>query len=339
MSEKYKVILVDYDDDLFTPRGNEAELLAGANAHWHVGQYRQEKDVLFVTKDADIVMIQSLRLLLTDNVIRNMDRCRCIIRLGIGYDSVDVKTATESGILVCNIPLYCIDDVAEHALALLFDAIRHAALQDRWIRQGKWDRRGAQPARRIRGSTLGLLSFGRIARGVTERAKGLGVIILAYDPYVSTQEMAHLGVAKVDLEELLRRSDFISVHTPLTESTHHLLGRSEFEMVKPGVVLVNTSRGQIIDSQALVDALKSGKVGAVGLDVMEQEPLPKNSPLRQFETVSFTPHVGACTDQSVADLYRTACEIACDVLSGGWPTGVVNPKVKPRFEMNSQVPK
>ncbi len=327
MLNKYKVVLVDYDDDLFSPLGWEGDILSSIGAAFHVGQYRTTEDVLRVTEDADVVMIQSVRPLLNGEVIRKMKQCRCIIRLGIGYDSVDVKAATNCNIIVCNIPLYCVDDVAEHALALLLDGARHISLQDRMIRASQWDRRKARPSRRLRSSTLGIVSMGRIAQRLAQCAKGLFANVLGFDPYVNSATMAKLGVEKVELNELLSRSDFISVHTPLTDSTHHLLGRHEFEIIKQGAVLVNTSRGGVIDTQALVKAMQSQKLWAAGLDVMEQEPLPQDSPLRQLPNVSFTPHVGACTDESVADLYRAACEIACDVLCGKTPASIANPEV------------
>ncbi len=331
MEKQYKVVLVDYDDDLFSPIGFEGELLSKANASWYVGQHRVEKEIVPVVRDADVVMVQSVRPLLRKSVITQMEKCRCIIRLGIGYDTVDVKAATQAGIMVCNIPLYCIDDVAEHSIGLMFDAVRHITLQDRWIRSGKWDRRGARPSRRVMGSTLGLVSYGRIARAVAQRAKGLGMKILAFDPYVTKEDMAANGVEKVELNELLSQSDIISVHTPLTGSTRHLLSKAQFSKIKHGAVIVNTSRGPVMDTNALIEALGEGRILAAGLDVMEEEPLPLDSPLRKYENVTLTPHVGACTDQSAEELYRTACDIAIDVLSGKWPATVVNPEVKSRL--------
>ena len=333
-SHRRKVVLVDYDEDLFSPPDWMGEELAKIGANWHVGQHREKEAVLHVTHDADVVMVQSVRPLLTGDVIRQMERCRCIARLGIGYDSVDVGASTSEGILVCNVPTYCIDDVAEHALALMFDAVRHVARQDRWIRAGRWDRSAARPARRISGSTLGLVAFGRIARAVAGRAKGFGVNVIAFDPYVDVESMSQCGAEKVGLEELLRRSDFISVHAPLTDSTRHLLSWREFEMVKPGAVLVNTSRGPVVDNAALADALSSGRLWGAGLDVMEQEPLPADSPLRALENVTFTPHVGASSEESTTDLYRTAYEIARDVLGGHWPGSAVNPEVRPRSPLS-----
>ncbi|MBC8263774.1 MAG: C-terminal binding protein [Anaerolineales bacterium] len=332
MSEafQYKTVLVDYDEDLFSPRGWEGEMLARAGIEWVVGQHRTPETALEAARDADVVIVQSVRRLLTRPVIEGLAKCRCAIRLGIGYDAVDVAAATERGILVCNVPDYCVDDVADHALALLMGSVRHVARQDRWIRAGRWDRTGARPARRMKGCTMGFVAFGRIARALAERVSGFGMTLLAYDPYLDAETMALYGVEKVELDELLQRSDFISVHTPLTDQTHHLLSTREFGLMKEGMFLVNTSRGAVIDESALVEALRSGKVWGVGLDVMEQEPLPSDSPLREFENVIFTPHVGANSEESVDDLYRTGCRIAIDVINGIWPDEVVNPAVEGR---------
>jgi D-3-phosphoglycerate dehydrogenase len=155
--------------------------------------------------------------------------------------------------------------------------------------------------------------------------------MVAFDPFVESEGMQRCGVEKVSLEELLRRSDLISVHVPLNERTRHLLGRKQFDLMKPGVVLVNTSRGPVVDGNALADAVRSGKLWGAGLDVMEEEPLPADSPLRELENVTFTPHVGANSEQSRTDLYRSAVETASDVLDGRWPSTVVNPEVRPWF--------
>jgi D-3-phosphoglycerate dehydrogenase len=175
---------------------------------------------------------------------------------------------------------------------------------------------------------MGFIAFGQIARALAERVSGFGMTLLAYDPYLDAETTAHYGAQKVELEELLRRSDFISVHCPLTDETHHLLGTREFGLLKEGVFIVNTSRGPVIDESALVAALRGGRVWGAGLDVFEHEPLPPDSPLRQFENVTFTPHVGANSLESVSDLYRSGCQIAIDVYHGRWPQWVVNPEVE-----------
>jgi D-3-phosphoglycerate dehydrogenase len=175
-----------------------------------------------------------------------------------------------------------------------------------------------------------LVAFGRIARELAKRVGGFDMTLLAYDPFVDAETISQYAAEKVTLEELLERSDLISLHVPLNEQTHHLLSTREFGLMKEGVFLVNTSRGPIIDEAALVAALRSGKVWGVGLDVMEQEPLPLDSPLREFDNVIFTPHVGANTEESVEDLYRAGCQFAIDVLDGIWPESVVNPEVEGR---------
>jgi D-3-phosphoglycerate dehydrogenase len=319
--------LIDYDDDLFPPPASMGEELAREGIEWIVGQHRTHEAVLSAAQLGDVVLVQSVRPLLTRAVLEQIPRCRCVVRLGIGYDSVDVGAATEQGILVCNAPTYCVDDVADHALALLLDGVRHVARQDRWIRAGRWDRTGARPARRVRGCTLGLIGFGRIARAVAERVSGFGVTVLAFDPYLDADAIARGGAQKVSLDELVARADFVSVHCPLTEDTFHLLGWREFGLMKDGVFVVNTSRGPIIDESALVAALRSGKVWGAGLDVFEREPLSLDSPLREFEQATFTPHVGANSEESNLDLYRTGCRIAVDVRHGRWPEAVVNPEV------------
>ena len=175
---------------------------------------------------------------------------------------------------------------------------------------------------------MGFVAFGRIGRALAERISGFGMTLLAYDPYLGAEAIAKAGAQKVELEELLRRSDFISVHSPLTADTRHLLGHREFDLMKTGVFVVNTSRGPVVDESALVAALGSGKVWGAALDVFETEPLPMDSPLRQFENVTFTPHVGANSEESVADLYRIGCRIAIDVCHGRWPEAVVNPEAE-----------
>lgn len=324
----FKAILVDYDEDLFAPPDWVGEELARHGIEWGMGQYRSPQAALEAALTSDVVMIQSVRPLLTRTVIEGLERLRCIVRLGTGYDNVDVAAATERGILVCNTPTYCIDDVADHALALLMDGVRHIARQDRWIRAGRWDRTGARPARRMKGCTMGFVAFGQIARALAERVGGFGMTLLAYDPYLDAETIGHYGTRKTELGELLQRSDFISVHCPLTDETYHLLSAREFSLMKEGVFIVNTSRGPIIEETALVEALRSGVVWGAGLDVFEHEPLPLDSPLREFDNVSFTPHVGANSLESVADVYRIGGQIAIDVYGGRWPQWVVNPEVE-----------
>ncbi len=328
MASAFKAVLVDYDEELFTPPAWVGGELARYDIEWLEGRHRTPETVLAAARQGDVVLIQAVRPLLTRLVIEQLERCRCIVRLGVGYDSVDIAAASERGIMVCNVPAYCTDDVADHTIALLLDSLRHIARQDRWIREGRWDRRAARPTRLLQGGTLGIIGLGRIGRAVARRVRSFELTVLVSDPYLDAATIADLGGQKVDLDELLQRSDFITAHCPLTDETYHLLGEQEFGLMKEGVCLVNTSRGLVIDQAALVAALRNGKVAGVGLDVLEQEPLPLDSPLREFEQVTFTPHTSACAPESQENLYRTACEIVLDVYNHRWPSCVVNPEVK-----------
>lgn len=333
---RYHTVLVDYDDDLFdiTPQtlDDMRETLAAVDADLAIGQRRSEEAVLDMARDADFVMVQSVRPLLTARVIAQLSQCRGIIRLGIGYDSVDVAAATEASIPVSNVTDWCTDEVAEHAMAHMFACARRLTPLHTAIADGGWERDAAVPAFRIRGKTLGVIGFGRTGRALAQRMSALGVTVLAYHPRQDAQTVAQHGAHKVPLDELLQRADFISLHVPLTEETHHMLDADAFAKMKDGVILVNTSRGAVIDETALVAALRAGKVHSAGLDVMEQEPLPVDSPLRAFGNVTFTSHIASYSVEAVETLYCFGARIAADLLSGNWVSTVVNPEVRPKAE-------
>lgn len=324
MTSAFKAVLIDYDEELFTPPAWIGGELARSGIEWVEGQHRTPELALAVAREADVVLVQSVRPLLTPSVIAQLERCRCIVRLGVGYDSVNIAAATDHRIPVCNVPAYCTDDVADHTIALLMDSLRHLARQDRWIRAGRWDRRSARPTRLLQGGTLGLIGLGRIGRAVARRVRGFELTLLVCDPYLDAETIAQFGGQKVALDELLQRSDFISAHCPLTDETYHLLSHREFEQMKETVFIINTSRGPVIDEAALVAALRRGQVGGAGLDVLEHEPLPPDSPLREFEQVTITPHVSACAPESQDNLYRTGCEIILDVCNNRRPAGIIN---------------
>jgi D-3-phosphoglycerate dehydrogenase len=323
----HRVVLVDYDEALFAPVGFEAELLAQVGASWEAHQCRSEEAVLAVARDAEVIAIQSVRPLLTRRVIAQLPRCRCLIRAGAGYDSIDYRAATEEGIMVCNAPTYCTDDVADHAIALMLACVRHLARLDAAMRQGRYARELARPTRRLKGTVLGIIGLGRIGSTVARRVKGWEMTVLAYDPYLTQAQAGAVGAHLVSLEELLARADTLSIHCPLTEETFHLLSWREFAQIKPGLVLVNTARGPIVHEEPLVQALTDGRVWAAGLDVTEEEPLPADSPLLRLDNVILTPHVAANSPEARHDLYRLICEISSAVVQGQIPPFVVNPEV------------
>lgn len=336
MEPDFLAVIVDYDPDLFdlTPavRDEMERILAEVGARLDVGQYRTEEAVIAAATSAEIVMIQSVRPLLNARVISTLNRCRGIIRMGLGYDSIDVDAATRLAIPVSNIVDWCNDEVAEHAIALLMAGARKVSVLDRGLHAGGWSRAEAVPTFRLRGKTLGLVGFGRVAQAVAQRMAGFGLNLLAFDPYIDARQMAAQGVHKVPLDELLEQADFISVHVRLTTETVHLLGRSQFARMKPGSLLVNTSRGAVLDEPALIEALQKGKPGRAALDVMEREPLPADSPLRQMNNVILTPHLASYSIEAVNELYLKSAQTAASLLSRQWVGTVVNPQVRPAAE-------
>lgn len=331
MSVKLDVALVDFDPVPFeiTPAilSGMEDILTAAGARLRLAQARADEAVLDFAREADLVMIQSVRPVLNRAVIGRL-ACRAIIRMGLGYDSVDVAAATERGILVSNVVDWCSDEVADHTVALLLSGLRRVGPMDRMLHQGVWDRGPALEIGRLRGKTLGILGFGRIGQSVAERMGPFGMQKIAYDPYPDLLAAARLGVTLVSLDELLARSDVLTIHARLMPQTHHLLDANAFAKMKPGAYLVNTARGPIIDETALAQALASGHLGGAALDVMEVEPLPASSPLVGLNNTILTPHLASFSREASAQLYQMSAEIAADLLSNRWVPTIVNPEAR-----------
>ena len=287
--------------------------------------------------DADVVWVfgssRCLHGQMSPEELSILPKCGAIIRTGSGTDNVPVKAATKLGIVVANTPDALNDAVSDHAIGLLFALIRQIVLQDRNVRNGIWDRTRGYPNWHLTGQTLGLVGFGRIARTVVQKLAGFRMTTLAFDPLVPPGVFAEHSVHGVSLDELFRRSDFVSIHCPLTPQTRHLIGKAEFEKMKHAAILVNTSRGPVIDESALIGALKSGQIAAAGLDVFETEPLDSGNPLLQFENVVVTPHLGGYSDQYLPNCWRLSMETAIDLWKGKWPRSCVNPEVQPRWKL------
>ncbi len=254
-----------------------------------------------------------------------------LIRAGIGYDIIDVAAATEKGIFVANVPDYCVDEVADHTVLLLMSAWRRLSELEHIWHEGKWVNPPiTPPVHRTRGRRLGVVGFGRIGRAVAARALGFGWEVVAYDPFLSAEAVRAAGAEQVDLDELFTTSDAVSLHSPLTPETRHMVDAERLARVKDGFVLVNTSRGGLIDIVALDAALESGKVAAVGLDVLEDEPAPDLSrPIFQRPNVLLTPHVAWYSIEARVDLALYAAEEAYRYIQGERPRNVVNPDAKP----------
>ncbi|PJJ73034.1 D-3-phosphoglycerate dehydrogenase [Diaminobutyricimonas aerilata] len=240
-----------------------------------------------------------------------------VIRYGIGFDNVDVAAATELGVAVCNVPDYGADTVADHTVASLLGLLRRLKGYDRAVRERGWLGAGELgPLRGFAETTVGLVGTGRIGRSVAARLRPFGFRIVASDPFVSAEQLAPLGIELVSFDELLRISHAVSLHAPLTPENEHLIDAAALAAMPEGAVLVNTSRGGLVDTLALADALRSGHLAGAALDVVEPEPLPDGSPLREIDAVVLTPHAAFFSDTSLAALQRLATEEAERALLG-----------------------
>ena len=289
--------------------------------------------------DADLVWAYGGRrgLLVGEN-LTELKNCGAILRTGSGTDNVDDKTATEKGIVVVNTPHVIADQVADHAISLLFSLVRQVTRHDRLIRSGIWDSWQAMPtAPRFRGATLGLVAFGRIPRLVAKKLCGFEMLYQAYDPFVDGEVLEAHGVKGVALDELLKTSDYVSLHCPLSEKTYHLIGERELRLMQPTALLVNTARGAVIDELALIRALEEGWIAGAALDVMDSEPPNADNPLLEMENVVLTPHIAGYSDTYPQEYAEASVEAIIDLADGQWPRFVVNPKVTPRWALADRV--
>lgn len=278
-------------------------------------QCRTEEETVRAAAGADVVLVNFAPI--TRRVLDVLRPGATVIRYGVGYDNVDVGSASELGIRVCNVPDYGAETVADHTVSMLLALLRNVALLDRAVRERGW----LQPSDlgSVRGFTetaVGLIGTGRIGRAVAARLQPFGFTILAHDPFVDDAQLAALSMQPVGLDELLRSANAISLHAPLTERSRHLIGEASLRLVRPGAVIVNTARGGLVDERALVAALRSGRLGGAALDVFEKEPLPEDSDLRTIPSVLLTPHASFFSDSSLANLQRLATEEAERALSG-----------------------
>ncbi|GAB3268459.1 C-terminal binding protein [Arthrobacter pigmenti] len=302
-------------DQIFGDVAREREMAQRLEIPFADHQCSTEDETVEAVAGAQVVFVNFAPI--SRRVLEAMDAAAVVIRYGIGYDNVDVAAAAELGIRVCNVPDYGADTVADHAVALLLTLLRRIKLLDRAVHTRGWLRPGdLGPLPGFADSTVGLIGTGRIGRGVAARLKPFGFRILAHDPYIDPAQLADAGIEPVELPALLESAHAVSLHAPLTEANHHLIDAEALGRMRPGAVLVNTSRGGLVDHSALADALDNGHLGGAALDVFEPEPLPEDSRLRNFDNVLLTPHAAFYSDASLANLQRMATEEAGRALSG-----------------------
>jgi D-3-phosphoglycerate dehydrogenase len=282
------------------------------------------KELGRVLHDASAIIIDA-DVNISRDIIEEMKKCRIIVTASVGFDHVDLKAASGRGVCVSNVPGYCAEEVADHTIGLMIALTRKMLILNKSTRAGRWDDwAAAEPVFRLRGRTLGVVGLGRIGTAVALRAKAHGLEVIIYDPYIPIGRDASVGVKGVDFDYLLRESDIISMHVPLTDETRHMIGSREFEKMKRGVFIINTARGAVMNTKALVDALKSGKVAGAGLDVFEKEPPDPNDPLLRMDTVFVTPHTGFLSVESQRDRQSMAVDEVIRVLRNQRPRSAVN---------------
>ena len=320
-----KVVVTDYE---FASLDREREILGRVGAELIATQCRSEDELIKIARDADGLLNLYFGPI-SRRVIESLTRCKVISRYGIGIDTIDIPAATEHGIIVTNVPSYCIDEVSDHTMALILGCARKIVLLNSKVKNREWDFKISKPIFRLKGKVLGLIGFGKIARTIARKAKVFGFNLLFYDPYISEEIIKKYPAESVSLKELLKESDFVSIHTPLNQETRHLLGEEQFKIMKDTAFLINTARGGIVDTEALYKALREGWIAGAALDIIEGvPPLTSQDLLLKLENVIVTPHAAWYSEESIIELQESAAEEVARVLKGEWPLSVVNPEVK-----------
>jgi len=287
-------------------------------------EFSSDDGLIAAIRDADALLPRYVNI--QRHHIEAMKNCKIIARSGIGVDIVDVGAATEHGIWVTNVPNYCAEEVADHALALILACTRKLHIYHQGVRSGQWKWQTGVAVPRLSQATFGLIGFGKIGRLIWQRMKAFGCRGLVYDPYLPPEAITSLNAIPTSLEELLRSADIVHIQSPLTPETHHLIGARQLGMMKPGAILVNTARGPIIDEQALIKALKEHWIFGAGLDVYEHEP-EISKELRQLDNVVLQPHIASGTIETRTKMAVMAAENMIAGLKGKIPPNCVNPEV------------
>ncbi|SFL58022.1 D-3-phosphoglycerate dehydrogenase [Paenibacillus sp. 1_12] len=304
--QRYQVLLTDADRfpiseaDQTTLEALGAEIL-------EVPYGIEEDELINACRDVDAVIVYSPKM--TERVIHSMKRCQIMARCGIGIDNIDISAAIKKGIVVTYVPDYCIEEVSDHTIALMFDCWRRISLSNERVRRGHWDSyRELGQMRRIAGQTIGYVGFGRIAQAVARKLQTFNVHMKAYDPNLSTEFISSYGVQPVSFNELVESCDLISLHVPLLKDTWHMINQPVLAQMKRGVILINTSRGKLIDEAALCASITSGHVAAAGFDVLEAEPPPSKPWFAEMPQVVVTPHSAAFSEEALSDVTQRAVE-------------------------------
>jgi D-3-phosphoglycerate dehydrogenase len=313
-----KFVITDYK---FPHIDTEEKMIRDAGGSVQAFQCVTEAEVIQAASDADAILVQWAPI--TAAVLEQLKHCKIIVRYGIGVDNIDLEAARRLGITVCNVPRYCIDEVADHTFALALALSRQLGAIDQRLRQGIWNTQPPNPMPASRQMTFATIGYGRIARAVLDRARACKFRLAACVPYLPAGTHLPDDVQLLDMEGALRTSDVISLHSPLNPSTRHMVNAKTFSKMKPTALLVNTARGGLIDTVALAAALRAGEIGGAALDVYEQEPVRKDHPIFSSPNTLLTSHVAWYSELSAPELQKQAVEEAIRVASGQEPTSRV----------------
>jgi len=332
MGNRFKVIRVDRNGSSVT-MAEEKEELAKVDAELVGVDCATEDEIVEGATAADVIITQGAQI--TRRVMEKLPKCKAIVRYGIGYDTVDVDAATDNGILVVNVPDFCFEEVANHAIALLLVCAKKLIFLNNLVKQGHWiEAKQAQvPMGSIYGETLGLIGCGNIGRTMAKKAQCFGLRILGYDPYVDISVAQEFGITLVSFAELLGVSDYISVHALLNKETRQLIGESEFKQMKTSAYFINTARGAVVNEAALIKALQEKRIAGAALDVFEEEPIAPDNPLLNMNNVVVLPHSASYSDVAFQRLRTCVGQEAARVAAGRWPKNVVNKTVKPKSHL------
>ena len=315
---KFKVVLTD---NIFPDLDIENEMLSKVDAE--LVEVTDLANLANEVKDADAVINTYAQM--TPEIIGGMDKCKLIIRNGIGVNTIDVDACNAKGIMVANIPTYCIEEVATHAITLMLTLNRKIFLYNRTVREGIWDVKEGMKINSVVGATLGLVGFGRIPRLINDRAQALGMKVLAYDPFVTAENAAEAGATKAEMDQIIAESDFISIHCPLIPDTRGMFNYDAFKAMKDSAYLINTARGPIVNEPDLVRALEEGLIGGAGLDVLMEDKGQTEHPLYKFENCIITPHAAWYSETSILRRRTQTVDSVIEVLTGsGEPHSFLN---------------
>ena len=316
--------LIAVTDSPFPSLDPAKAALARIDPELRVANSASAEDILAVGRDADAILVTYAKL--PGDLLRQLRRCKAIGRFGLGVDNIDIAAAAELGITVTYVPDYCMQEVSDHAMALLLALARKVPLSNALVQAGRWDMPAVVPIHRLAGRVLGLVGFGNIPRALAPKAKAFGLRVVAHDPNVSQHALAAVGVESVSFDRLLDISDFVSIHSPLTPQTRHQIGKRELARMKRTAFLINTARGAIVDETALTRALQRGQIAGAGLDVFEHEPQVTPALLKMASVVA-TPHLGSAVVEVREQMANIVVDNILALLGGKTPPNCINPEV------------